>query len=112
MNLSILISCLPENNSLFYSIFCFVVVEFLRESGGLIHISDHTYRLTNVYFFDPNWICQILYAVVNRRGSSHSVNKKELRNLVSQFGFNDSQFEDFLQLLGRFEIVLKAGEDR
>ena len=98
--------------------FIFIVVRFLRDTGSLIHVSDHTYQLTNLYFLNPSWLCDVLLEVVRFKHQNTSniqdgmVLREELRKLCIESGFGDSRFEEYLQLLGRFEIALEAGENR
>ena len=97
--------------------FIFLAVEFLRDTGSLTHISDHTYQLTSLYFLDPAWLCDVLLAVVNFKHSNVQsqdgmVMKKDLKKLCADSGFGDNRFEEYLHLLGRFEIALAVTDHR
>ena len=93
-----------------------LVVAFLQDSGSLIHVSDHTYRLTNVYFLDPAWLCSVLFAVVQLHDDFYLENgivpKSRLEELCQKSGFGRNRLEEYLQLLMRFEIALPIGLNR
>ena len=91
------------------------VVRFLRESGSLIHVSDHTYRLTNLYFLDPNWLCDVLQKPLQHESNEvdiQSVPKWKLEKCCRDSGFGEDRFKEYLELLGRFEIAIPASSDR
>ena len=93
-----------------------IAVSFLQDAGSLIHVSDHTYRLTNVYFLDPAWLCSVLYAVVQLHDDYYlqdgMIPKSRLEELCEKSGFGRERFEEYLQLLMRFEIALPVGLNR
>ena len=89
---------------------------FLRDSGSLVHVGDHTYGLTNLYFLDPAWLCTVLLAVVKLKDTTQMndcmVTNKTLQNLCEESGFGKDMFEEYIQLLARFEIALPASLKR
>ncbi|XP_072050180.1 leucine-rich repeat serine/threonine-protein kinase 1-like [Amphiura filiformis] len=90
------------------------VQTFLRESGSLIHVSDHTYGLNNLYFLDPNWLCKLLLSVINlemgRETTTAKVKRKELMKLCKEFGFGNS-FKEYQDILSRFDIAVQIDKD-
>ncbi|XP_072050182.1 leucine-rich repeat serine/threonine-protein kinase 1-like [Amphiura filiformis] len=98
------------------------VIDFLREAGSLIHVSDHTYRLTSLYFLDPNWLCKVLLSPIEpntkkaldrqrHRTRRIGVPRDELQICCQSTGFGEERFEEFLELLGRFEIAILETSD-
>ena len=92
-------------------------MQFLQDTGTLIHVSDHTSQLTDLYFLDPAWLCDMLLAVIQiqnpheTRHSGHMVKREHLEKICVESGFENYWFEEYLQLLGRFDIALPAGDD-
>ena len=92
---------------------------FLRDSGSLVHVSDHTFGLTNLYFLDPAWICSVLLAVVKLKDNTTfstlgegMVTISTLQELCEESGFGSNKFDEYIQLLTRFEIALPASLNR
>ena len=86
-----------------------IAAEFLSTCGSLVHFSDHLQGLTNLYFLDPVWLYNILSQVANIKSSLVSegrIHKKSLAELYEASGFGKEQFEEYLQLLQRLEILL------
>ena len=86
-----------------------------------MNVSDHTFRLRSLYFLDPNWLCSILLSPINtktktefsRQGTrSRRVPKEDLKICCRKSGFGEGRFEEYLELLGRFEIAIPATPDR
>ncbi|XP_022111025.1 leucine-rich repeat serine/threonine-protein kinase 1-like isoform X2 [Acanthaster planci] len=83
--------------------------EFLSTCGSLVHFSDHLQGLTSLYFLDPVWLYNILISVANINPSfvrEGRVHRSSLEELFQESGFGEGRFEEYLQLLQRFEIVL------
>ena len=83
----------------------------------MIRVSDHTYQLTNFYFLDPAWFCDVILAVLQIQNTDdihqggNMVRREHLEKLCVESGFGIQWFEEYLQLLSRFEIVLSAGDN-
>ena len=92
-------------------------VQFLQDTGNLIHVSDHTHILTDLYFLDPAWLCDVLLAVIQAQKhhethrSGHMVRREHLEKICVESGFENDWFEEYLELLGRFDIALPAGDN-
>ena len=94
-----------------------LVVDFLQDSGTLIHIQDYTFRLSRMYFIDPVWLCDTLVNVVRLENDdpyAHEgiVRDTQLKVLCKDSGFGEARYREYIQLLARFEIALSTNRHR
>ena len=89
--------------------------QFLHDNGVLLHYNDHLRGLNNLYFIDPIWLADMLAEVVTVPEKHAFVHNGILNESNVAFIFRDSKrfpsqfFQQYLQLLERFEIALSLG---
>ncbi|XP_078595563.1 leucine-rich repeat serine/threonine-protein kinase 2-like isoform X5 [Branchiostoma floridae x Branchiostoma japonicum] len=92
-------------------------VRFLHESGVLLHYDDPALQLKDLYFIDPEWLCQMMAQVVTVREGNPFVNNKgilkksDVRNLFKGGAFPPELIPQYLRLLEKFEIALPQTEE-
>eukprot|EP00731_Ephydatia_muelleri_P016582 Em0009g1006a len=92
-----------------------VAAQFLHDNGVLLHYNDHLRGLNNLYFIDPIWLADMLAEVVTVPEKQAFVHNGILNESSVAFIFRDSKrfpsqfFQQYLQLLERFEIALSLG---
>ncbi|XP_063170359.1 leucine-rich repeat serine/threonine-protein kinase 1 [Candoia aspera] len=86
-------------------------INFLIETGTLMHFPDTSHGLRNLYFLDPVWLSECLQRIFNIK-SSKSIAKngvikaEDLRMLMVGTGFTQETEEQYFQFLAKFEIAL------
>ncbi|KAG8145150.1 hypothetical protein E2320_013516 [Naja naja] len=86
-------------------------INFLIETGTLMHFPDTSHGLRNLYFLDPVWLSECLQRIFNIK-SSRSIAKngvikaEDLRMLMVGTGFTKETEEQYFQFLAKFEIAL------
>ena len=81
----------------------------------LLHYNDHLRGLNNLYFIDPIWLADMLAEVVTVPERHNFVHNGILKESNVAFIFHDNKrfpakfFQQYLQLLERFEIALSLG---
>ncbi|XP_039628634.1 leucine-rich repeat serine/threonine-protein kinase 1 [Polypterus senegalus] len=91
-------------------------MNFLIETGVLLHFPDTSRGLRNLYFLDAVWLSECLERIINIK-SSKSVAKngvikgEDLRMLLVGTGFTEQTEEQYLQLLAKFEIALPVASN-
>ncbi|XP_026528814.1 leucine-rich repeat serine/threonine-protein kinase 1 [Notechis scutatus] len=86
-------------------------INFLIETGTLMHFPDTSHGLRNLYFLDPVWLSECLQRIFNVK-SSKSIAKngvikaEDLRMLMVGMGFTKEAEEQYFQFLAKFEIAL------
>ncbi|XP_013908245.1 PREDICTED: leucine-rich repeat serine/threonine-protein kinase 1-like, partial [Thamnophis sirtalis] len=86
-------------------------INFLIETGTLMHFPDTSHGLRNLYFLDPVWLSECLQRIFNIK-SSKSIAKngviksEDLRMLMVGTGFTKETEEQYFQFLAKFEIAL------
>ena len=95
---------------------CFrTAASFLHDNGMLLHYNDHLRGLNNLYFIDPIWLADMLAEVVTVPERQSFVHNGILKESNVAFIFRDNKrfpakfFQQYLQLLERFEIALSLG---
>lgn len=89
--------------------------QFLHDNGILLHYNDHLRGLNNLYFIDPVWLADMLAEVVTVPEKNSFVHNGILKESNVAFIFRDNRrfpstfFQQYLQLLERFEIALSLG---
>lgn len=97
--------------------FFFPAINFLIETGTLLHFPDTSHGLRNLYFLDPVWLSECLQRIFNIK-SSKSVAKngviraEDLRMLLVGTGFTEQTEEQYFQFLAKFEIALPVANNR
>ncbi|CAH1266221.1 MFHAS1 [Branchiostoma lanceolatum] len=92
-------------------------VRFLHESGVLLHYDDPALQLKDLYFIDPEWLCQMMAQVVTVREGNPFVNnrgilkKSDVPNLFKGGAFPPELIPQYLRLLEKFEIALPQTEE-
>ena len=86
---------------------------FLTDVGSLLHYDDRSHNLHELYFVDPQWLCDMISKVVTRnpfvrKGILHS------RDIPLLFNnkFPWQYYEQYLTLLDRFDIALPLDNTR
>eukprot|EP00057_Strongylocentrotus_purpuratus_P022734 XP_011677208.1 PREDICTED: leucine-rich repeat serine/threonine-protein kinase 1-like [Strongylocentrotus purpuratus] len=82
---------------------------FLHEIGSIVHFTDHLNGLNDLYFIDPVWLaCTLQRVTALPIGSlkGGKVHVETLRELSKKSFIEEDKFEQYLQLLARFEIVV------
>uniref|UniRef100_A0A8C9ES82 non-specific serine/threonine protein kinase n=1 Tax=Pavo cristatus TaxID=9049 RepID=A0A8C9ES82_PAVCR len=91
-------------------------INFLIETGTLLHFPDTSHGLRNLYFLDPVWLSECLQRIFNIK-SSKSVAKngviraEDLRMLLVGTGFTEQTEEQYFQFLAKFEIALPVANN-
>lgn len=102
---------------LIYIYLFFAAINFLIETGTLLHFPDTSHGLRNLYFLDPVWLSECLQRIFNIK-SSKSVAKngviraEDLRMLLVGTGFTEQTEEQYFQFLAKFEIALPVANNR
>ncbi|XP_071489110.1 leucine-rich repeat serine/threonine-protein kinase 1-like [Diadema antillarum] len=88
-------------------------VDFLHEIGCIVHFTDHMSSLSDLYFIDPVWLAgtlQRVSMVSTNRMKDGKVHLDTLRELSRESDIHDNRFDQYLQLLARFEIVVPISQ--
>ena len=86
-------------------------VRFQHQIGSLLHFNDASGRLSNLYFIDPRWLCDMMATVITVRERNPYIMNGILRVASLPQLFKDKRFPpdlhvEYLSLLNRFEIAL------
>ncbi|XP_062246581.1 leucine-rich repeat serine/threonine-protein kinase 1 isoform X1 [Platichthys flesus] len=91
-------------------------INFLIETGTLLHFPDTSHGLCTLYFLCPVWLSECLERIVYLK-SSRSVARngviqaEHLRMLMVGTGFTQQTEEQYFQFLAKFEIALPVANN-
>uniref|UniRef100_A0AAY4E7H3 non-specific serine/threonine protein kinase n=1 Tax=Denticeps clupeoides TaxID=299321 RepID=A0AAY4E7H3_9TELE len=86
-------------------------INFLIETGTMLHFPDTSHGLCKLYFLDAVWLSECLERIIHLK-SSRSVARngviraEDLRMLLVGTGFTEQNEEQYFQFLAKFEIAL------
>lgn len=63
----------------------FQAVRFLHNLGSLLHYQDLSYKLSDLYFLDPDWLCQLLVQIINLKELALYVDDNGVKNICSVY---------------------------
>lgn len=90
-------------------------VQFLHDFGTLLHYDDPS--LCNLYFVDPQWLCDLLAHVVTVRSVNPCIKNGVLKisDLQSQIFKGQKRFPSslvmkYIELMSKFEVAIKISD--
>ncbi|XP_035828110.1 leucine-rich repeat serine/threonine-protein kinase 2 isoform X2 [Aplysia californica] len=100
-------------------------INFLHESGVLLHYNETTLQMRDFYFINPGWLCRMMAQVVTvpqinpfidrngvmKRVSAYMLFTGRETSGDSNFVFPSSLIPQYLHLLEKFEIALPRNEE-
>ncbi|XP_066492192.1 leucine-rich repeat serine/threonine-protein kinase 1 [Tiliqua scincoides] len=91
-------------------------INFLIETGTLLHFPDTSHGLRNLYFLDPVWLSECLQRIFNIKSSKSVarngvIKAEDLRMLLVGTGFTKQTEEQYFQFLAKFEIALPVANN-
>nr|XP_061819726.1 leucine-rich repeat serine/threonine-protein kinase 1 isoform X2 [Nerophis lumbriciformis] len=91
-------------------------INFLMETGTLLHFPDTSHGLCTLYFLCPVWLSECLQRIVHLKSSCCIARKgvirtEDLRMLLIGTGFTRHTEEQYFQFLAKFEIALPVANN-
>ena len=84
----------------------------LHQVGVLLHYDDHKHHLDDLYFVDPQWLCDLLSAVFSVKQSNLDLKQGVFStDGISLFKNKRFPLHQSLTLLDRFEIVVPLDKE-
>ncbi|XP_033109441.1 leucine-rich repeat serine/threonine-protein kinase 1-like [Anneissia japonica] len=90
-------------------------VQFLCDTGTVLHYHDNLNSMDTVYFLSPAWLCKMLSIVLKIPSDMFQNGKVKIEVVKEKYHNseeNDDWFEQYLHLLAKFEIAIKIDERR
>uniref|UniRef100_A0A1A7X9S6 non-specific serine/threonine protein kinase n=1 Tax=Iconisemion striatum TaxID=60296 RepID=A0A1A7X9S6_9TELE len=94
-------------------------IHFLSEVGILLHFDDPALQLQELYFLNPQWLCNVVFERVMLKNCGLWEQPRGIiqRSVVERFLFETKCFPkshllQFFKLLEKFQIALPFGEDQ
>lgn len=93
------------------------VTQFMHERGILMHYNDPNQDLQDLFFIDPQWLCELMAQVVTLPVVNPFIHNGILKLEDLPLIFRGEQFPhdnspQFIRLLNRFQIACSLDEDR
>ncbi|XP_078352523.1 leucine-rich repeat serine/threonine-protein kinase 2-like isoform X1 [Oculina patagonica] len=93
------------------------VTQFMHERGILMHYDDPNQDLQDLYFIDPQWLCELMAQIVtlpevNPYIRNGILNLDDLPQIFKGELFAHQNSPQFIRLLNRFQIACSLDENR
>nr|XP_057944931.1 leucine-rich repeat serine/threonine-protein kinase 1 isoform X5 [Doryrhamphus excisus] len=91
-------------------------LNFLMETGTLLHFPDTSHGLCTLYFLCPVWLSECLQRIIHLKSSrcvarNGVIRTEDLRMLLVGTGFTQHTEEQYFQFLAKFEIALPVANN-
>ncbi|ESO88800.1 hypothetical protein LOTGIDRAFT_125534, partial [Lottia gigantea] len=89
-------------------------INFLHETGVLLHYNESALLLRDFYFINPGWLCRMMAQIVTVPQINPFISPEGvsiLRKKETKFTFPHHMIPQYLKLLEKFEIALPRNND-